>query len=217
MASLSKRKALPMILLSIMVPISLLVTFRLTGVLREPPTLETITIDEVRWQMERPTKNTLIKEKVEKTYIDDAISIFATVSIHRYYENSLARPYNNRDGIAFRVDVNATAIQGFIASLVVKFFPLDVNATIYTGAFLGGYNTTVTYVKSIGTNTDTAYVEAKVSRSPCSLMVPAHWVFIDQTLENHQLRVNIEVTYSNETTHQTIVVPIVLKLLIVSI
>lgn len=205
-----------MVLLSIMVPISLLVTFRLTGVLREPLTPETITVESVEWEMERPQNYIDIKDTVKNTYGTDAVSITVSIIIHDYHENGLRDPYWGRDGIGFTVNANATAIKGLIASIVVKFFPSDVNATTYTGAFLGSYNTTVTCVKEIGTNTDIAYVEAKVLRSPCSLRIPAEWIFDDQNIENHHLRVNIEVTYSNELTYRTAVIPIILDVLVVT-
>jgi len=206
-----KRKALPMVLLSIMIPISLLVTFRLTGVLHEPLTPETITIDEVVWQIERPSEDTLIKEEIEKTYTNDAISMFTTLSIHRYYENAPENPYWHRDGIAFQVDVNATAVQGSIVSVAVE-FNRDTNSTIYINPTFASYhNVTVTRIEGIGTSAGVTYIGAKVIKPPCSLMMPAHWVFTDQNLENHQLKVSGEVTYSNGETYQTIVAPIVLK------
>ena len=214
---LPKRKALPMVLLSILVPTSLLVTFRLTGVLREPPTPETITIDEVAWQIERPSKYTRIEEIVENAYKDHTVLIKASVSIHSYFENGLADPYWNRDGIAFRVDVSATAVQGFIVSIAVE-FNRGTNSTIYINPTWASYhNVTVTRIKGISTSTGVTYIEAKVTKSPCSLMMPAHWVFTDQNLENHQLKANVEITCSNGETYQKMVVPIVLNVLIVSI
>ncbi len=211
------RKWIAFSLLAVVLPVSLMVTLRLTGILPEPQTPETITIDEVEWEMERASEYVRIEETVENTYTNSAIRVNTSVSIHSYFENGLADPYWNRDGIAFRVNINATTLEGSITSIVVRFFPSDVNATIYTGAFLRSYNNTITYIKHIGTNTDIASVEARVSRTPCFLAVPAHWVFTDQNLENHQLKVNIKITYSNEETYQTIVIPIILKALIVSI
>jgi len=204
-----------LLVLSIVVPVSLLTTFRLTGVLREPPTPETITIDEVLWQMERPSKYTHIEENAENAYTDDAISITASVSIHSYFENGLADPYWNRDGIAFRVNINTTTLEGSIASIVVKFLPSDVNSTIYINpTFSSYYNVILTRIKGIGSSTGVNYIEAKVSGSPCSMRLPSYWVFTDQNLENHLLRVNVEVTYFNRTTYRKIVAPIILEVLI---
>ncbi len=217
MATLSKRKALPMVLLSMTVPICLLVTFRLTGVLREPPAPETITINEVRWQMERPSKYTRIKENVENAYTDYVISINASVSIHTYYENDLADPYWKRDGIAFQVNINATTLEGFIGSIVVEFFPSDVNSTMYFSPTFSRYhNVILRRIEGVSTSTGVTYIEAKASGSPCSMRLPSYWVFTDQNLENHLLRVNVEVTYFNGTTYRKIVAPIILEVLITS-
>ena len=213
-----QRRWVPIALLSIIAPMSLLVAFRLTGVLREPPTPETITIDEVAWQMERPSKYTRIEEIVENAYEDHTVLIKASVSIHSYFENGLADPYWNRDGIAFRVNVNATAFEGSIASILVEFSPLSVNSTIYFNPTFASYhNVTVTRIKGIGTSTGVTYIAGKVSGSPCSLRLPSHWVFTYQNLENHQLKVNIRITYSNGETYQTIVLPIILRVLVISI
>jgi len=205
-------------LLSIIALLISLGAFWLAGVLRGSLTPETFTVDVVAWEMERHSKYTRIEEIVENVYNNYTVLINASVSIHSYFENGLAAPYGNRDGIAFTVSVNATAFEGSIASIVVEFLPLSVNSTIYFDlTFSRYYNVTVTRIKGIGANTGVTYIEGKASGSPCSMRLPLHWVFTDQNIENHQLKVNIKVTYSNGETYQTIVVPIVLNVLIVSI
>jgi len=52
--ALSRLKWIFLGFLSIMVPIGLLATFRLTGVLQESPKPETITVESVDWNMSRP-------------------------------------------------------------------------------------------------------------------------------------------------------------------
>ena len=99
MVSVSGRKLASVTLLSIMLLISLLAAFRLTGVLREPPAPEAFTANEAMWEMKRPPKYTRIAEFVENAYSDDAISISTSVSLYEYFENSLRDPYWNRDGI----------------------------------------------------------------------------------------------------------------------
>jgi len=213
-----QRRWVPIALLSIIAPMSLLVAFRLTGVLREPPTPETIKVESVGWEMERPQNYINIKDTVKNTYGTDVALITASIIIHDYHENGLRDPYWGRDGIGFTVNVNATAIKGLIASIVVKFLLSDVNTTIYVNPTFASYhNVTVTRIKGIGASAGVTYIEAKVSGLPCSLRMPVEWVFDDQNLENHQLGVNVEVTYSNGETYQKIVVPIVLKVVIVSI
>ncbi len=200
-------------ILSIVVPVGLLTTFRLTGVLHEPPTPETVTKCEVTWEMERPQKFTDIKDTVENTYGTDAVSISASIGIHDYHENGLRDPYWGRDGIGFTIKVNATAFRGFIASIVIKFSLSEGNSTVYiTQTFASYLNVTVTRVKGIGTSMGVTCIEAKVSGSPCSLRMPVEWVFNDQNIENHHLIVDAQVTYSNEETYRTIVLPIVLRL-----
>jgi len=205
-------------LLSIIALLILLGAFWLAGVLHGSLTPETFTVDVVAWEMERPSKYTRIEEIVENVYNNYTMLINASVSIHSYFENGLAAPYENRDGIAFTVSVNATAFEGSIASIVVEFLPLTANSTMYFNPTFSRYsNVAMTRTKGIGSDTGVNYIEGRVSGSPCSMRLPSHWVFTDQNIENHQLEVSAKVTYSNGGTYQTIVVPIVLNVLIVSI
>jgi len=212
MVLLSSRKAVPMVLLSILAPISLLVAFRLSGVLREPFASERFTVDEIMWEMERPSEYTRIEKVIESAYTDYLISIDSSVSVHEYFENGLARPYNDRDGLSFEVNVNATAIGGFIESIAIAFYR-DTDSIVYAAQKFSSYqNVILTHIKGLSSDTDIKYIGAKVTKSPCSVMVPAHWVFTDQGLENHRLEVDIEVTFSDgEKNDQRIVMPIILK------
>jgi len=202
-----------MVLLSILAPISLLVAFRLSGVLREPFASERFTVDKVMWEMERPSEYTRIEKVIESTYTDYLISIDSSVSVHQYYENGLARPYNGRDGISFEVNVNATAIEGFIEFVAIEFYR-DANSTVYAAHKFSNYqNVIVTHIKGLSRDTDLTYIGAKVTKSPCSMIMPAYWVFTNQGLENHLLEVDVEVTYSNGATYRKIVAPIILEVL----
>ena len=73
-------------LLSIIVPVSLLATFRLTGVLPEPPKPETITVETVSWNMSRPSDFTTVDERVENVYADDVALVRLGIFIGGYYE-----------------------------------------------------------------------------------------------------------------------------------
>lgn len=226
MTLLSKRKALPIVLLSIMVPISLLVTFRLTGVLREPSTPETITLDEVTWQMERPSGHVYVNERVENSYTSLEVSARIGVFIASYEENSRSIPFvygsKGRDGVTFRPYVNLTFTQGFVESILIKFRLLEANASLFvhsehediTNPPLKEYNTSVTEVKWYAENLGTAFIKAEALQSPCGLETQVYWIFNDENDQGRRLEVALEVIYFDETAHQKITVPIILAVLI---
>jgi len=103
-------------------------------------TPETFTVETVAWEMERPSKYTEIDEIVENIYSNYTALINASVSIHSYYENGLSDPYWNRDGIAFQVNVDATAFEGSFTSVVAEFLPLTVNSTVYFNPTFSRYS-----------------------------------------------------------------------------
>jgi len=207
------RKWIALSLLAVVLLVSLLATLKLTGILAEPPPPEIIILDEVRWQVERPSKYARIGETVKSTYTDYAIAVNTSVSIHRYYENGLSDPYWNRDGVPFRVSTNATIQEGFIASIVVEFLSSDVNFVTYVNPTFARYhNARVTRIEGIDTSTGVTYIEVEVSGSPCSMRLPLHWVFTDQNLEDHCLTVNVGVTHFDGTTYRKIVAPVILEM-----
>jgi hypothetical protein len=73
---MSRRRWTSLALLSIMIPVGLLATFRLTGVLEEPPTPEIITTETVKWSMQRPAETIFeIGETIENSYADNDTQI----------------------------------------------------------------------------------------------------------------------------------------------
>jgi len=208
------RKWIAFSLLAVVLPVSLLATLRLTGILPEPPKPETITVESADWRIQRPQRYMDIKDTVENTYSNDSVSITVRISIHDYHENGLRAPYWGRDGVGFTANVSAAALKGFFTSIVVEFLPSDDNSTIYiTQTFSRYHNTTVTRIKGIGTTTGVTCIEAKVSGSPCGLHMPIEWIFKDQNTDNHHLKVNFVVTYSDELTYRRAVMPIILDVI----
>lgn len=203
-----------LLILSIVVPVSLLVTLRLTGILQEPPTLETITAESVSWRLDRPSMTVeLVDERIENALNNDEASVGIGVQITSYRENSGSWPFDGRDGVTFRVHVNATMEPGFAASFAVGFRPINPNAFVFVRSdALVSHNATVNRMKRIGTSTSEPYILATVVDSPCYLSTQVHWVFYDQNLEEHQLRVTFEFTYRNTSMYKTLVLPILLEM-----
>ena len=212
---LTKRRWTSIALLAVVLPISLLVAFRLTGVLPEPAEPETITLEAVSWITERPSRIITIDERVENAYADEEAAVGIGVHIHEYLENALMPPFWGRDGISFGTEINVTVLSGFLVSMVVRYYPMDENATICVSEmFLEQSNITITEMKQIGTKTTDAYIMAQFSNQSSYLRTEVYWVFNDENTENHKLNVKLEVTYNNGINYLKTVLPITLEMLI---
>jgi len=205
----SKRKLASITLLSIIAPISLLALFRITEVLPEPAT-ETILADIVIWSYSRPSRDFVIEETIKSIYQNAQVSVEVGTLVSRYFENAPELPFDYRDGITFRVTINIDGIQGF-SSFILKFRPNDTNATLYVNkTFLVAYNATVRDMQQIGTDVTEAFIKVRPSSSLSGLDAHVYWVFDDENFENHQLRVSLEVIYSEGSILRKMVLPILL-------
>ena len=208
------RRWMSLAILGILVPVGLLVTFRITGILQEPIAApENITVEAVSWQMDRPSKTLeFSSQRVENSYINNDVSVGIGVQIHAYRDDSLSLPFDGRDGVEFGVYVNATFEPGLAASFAVRFCPIDYNAVVFVSQqALVTDNITVTRMKQISTDAE-AYILAKATSSSCYLSTQVYWVFKAQNIEDHQLKVVLEFTYRNISFYKKVVLPIVLEM-----
>jgi hypothetical protein len=218
-----KRKWIAITFVAIILPISLLTTFKLTGIIPEPTVSEIITVDSVNWNMTRPLNPDggycNIGETVENTYVNNEVAVGLCVNAAEYVHDPSPEvgPYFGRDGVGFAVFANFSIPKGFGVSLVVKYLPTDDNATVYVET--SDYaviqeNVSVTDIRWFGTNENEAYAKAEILNSPCYLNIDAYWVFDDQNSIDHTLNVTLEATYFNGTTYRRIVLPVTLQILI---
>ena len=207
------RKILSLVVLGVVLPLGLLAAFRTAGILGEPPALETVTKEAVCWQIDRPSNDVDLIERVENTYTNDEVSLGIGVHIAEYEENELGYIYEGGDGVELHVYVNATMNPAFAVSFAVKFYPIDYDASVWVREdFQVKHNVTVTHMKGIGTNASEAYVSATVTDSPSHLRVITYWLFNDQNIKDHQLKVVLEFTYRNTSTYKKLVLPILLDM-----
>jgi hypothetical protein len=214
----TKRKWLALSLVAVVIPISLLLTFRLTGILSEPLEPETIALEAVSWQMDRPKLNpydTLhINEIIKNGYSGNYTSMEIGVHVWDYVEDWSWIPFEYRDGITFTVNVTATAAEGRVESVSLRCYVLDADASveISTVEALKEYNVKVTKMRCYGTHPSAAYVEAEALGSSCGLFTQVWWIFDDENSEDHTLKATSEILYHNGTTYHKIVVPIILQM-----
>jgi hypothetical protein len=212
-------------LAAVILPLSILTTFKLTGIIPEPVAPEVTVVDTVNWNMTRPLNPDggvyNIGEMVENTYADNEATIRVRVNIAEYENDPYPTmgPYFGRDGVVFTVFANFSISKGFGVSLVIKYLTMDDNATIYvqTSSYaVIQENASITDIKWFGTNKNEAYAKTEILNSPCYLGIQAYWVFDDQSTINHALNVTLEATYFNEAAYKKVVLPVTLEMLIPS-
>ena len=207
-------------LLSVIVPVSLLVTFRLTGVLPEPPTPETITVETVSWNMSRPADIVTIDEWVKNSYLDEIVSASLSVHVAGYRENWPILPSDGDDDIidlGIVADVNVS--DGFVRSLVVRFPKTDSHTTLYIERHpetIRLDNLKLERIRDPATERREAYLETTGLNQPknCSLEILSFWVLQDRNNLNHWITVTFEATYYNGTTWKKIEIPIQLGVVV---
>ncbi|MGQ9506382.1 MAG: PPC domain-containing protein [Candidatus Bathycorpusculaceae bacterium] len=207
-----KRKWFAITFAAIILPLSLLTTLKLRGIIPEPITPETITLEPVTLQIERPLDWMYLREMVNGIYSNNGIRVNLSVHTSDYWENPSPGmpPFFGRDAITLLSYVNVTVERGFITYLVVRYHPMDANATIILNReFLIMENGTVKHLKSMGSDLSEAYVAAEASNTPSSLFIQSHWIFEDED-DEHKLQITLEVLHFNGTVYEKMAIPTIL-------
>ena len=204
------------LLLSLIIPIGLLATFKITGVVREPATVsETITLEPVKWELERPGGMITIKDTVESFYDDESISLCSSVYLGHY----LDFPEHEISPIIMNVtvtlptgfvnDVNITFWEGYEYS-EVGFFEVHAWPKFYSH---GENLSIVDYAHHLSGEGLKAFMELAGVNRPKSVHFSGivHWILgspIDQT---HVMEAAVELVYFNGTVYKRLVQPYQLK------
>ena len=212
------RRWIALSLLAVVLPVSLLATLRLTGILPEPPTPEIKTAEAAGWHMYRPKldpyHSLYLNQTIQNGYSNKEISTTMSIYIIHYFEDWSESPFEYRDGVSFQLNVTSDSLQGYIESILLKYYVLDLNASVAIGTreAVKEYDVEVTKMHCYGTYPSAAYVEAQALGPSCGLFTQVWWIFDDENSEDHTLKATSEILYYNGTTYQKIVVPIVLEM-----
>ena len=204
------RKWLSIALIGIIVPVSLLTAFKITGIIPEPPQPETIAVDAVGSNVTRPSQLTTFARWVENNYSDGVTFVVLKVAINTYHVgDGTYAPYN---WLNPKIVATANTTQGFIHSMVVRFVRADIQSriNIITDPWLlMAYNLSIEKIKDRPI-TDAGYITTAALGKPndCNLTSSIDWVFIDAGNQSHTLTITLETTVYNGTAYQKIVLPI---------
>ena len=204
--------------LVVIVPVGLLATFRLTGVLHEPLTPETITVDAVSWNMNRPAEYVILNEIVRNSYVDGAASANLSFIAWTYCEDELSYPYYNKDHIKSGIIATVNVSEGFVYSVIVRFSMSDVYAFLDIIEDPDFVKLDNLVKKEISNNINSCEALLKTvavnEASYCSLEIWVFWIFLDQNSADHLVTVDLEVTYFNGSVYKRVIVPIMLEVVI---
>lgn len=208
-------------LLSIIIPVTLLASFRLTGIQPEPQTPQTITVETVSWNMTRPRSIDIIAidERVSNSHVDDIASVNLAIQVGGYRE-SAPRYWlwkGGYDEIDLSVAVTANISKGFVYSIVIELSNIDAQADVI---IIDGESWMQLHNLEIVELDDSSYrhkawIEASSFGQPLDsvLGIIVFWDFFDQNIADHFMSVTAEVTYFNGSTWQKVTVPIQLGVL----
>lgn len=208
---MEKLKAI--LILSVVLPVSLLVTFRLTGILEEPPIPEFRMGDTVVWSAKKFQSTRTLSEPVESFYQDDAVSINFTIIIGTYHVYSPR--YGLKDWVGLSIVATANTSFGFIHSMDINFSRTDGDSfldPINDPDNIKTYGVSIWRHDSLATSTSEAHVMAKAGNqtSYAYLSILADWVFFNKDSDN-SLTITLETTIFNGTAYIRTIMPIQLE------
>lgn len=212
MKRLSHREWLSVVLLSIIIPVGSLTTFRLTGILQGPTTVsETTTLEAVRWEFQRPGHYTYIDDWLGDEYVEDGLSARFRMVFGIYEENSSVR--YGADYITLGINISSTTTKpGVSIESVCVVFHRDSQSSLvdWINTYFIFQNLSLQDVSS-GRTTQENYNEAYVRLTGLShpegicFWATAEWSLITPNTQTHQMEVTYELIYYNGTAYKKIV------------
>jgi hypothetical protein len=210
----SKKKISSMILLSMLVPMSLLATLRIVGIVPEPPRTETITVETVTWNMSRPPAHKpSINNWVNNSYGDFHHFVNFDIRVANYVENDEVFG----DYLEFWLYLNADVDDGYIRFVTVRFLEIDTQAHLDILEDPDSHdllNLSVTAIRD-SRRTDEPCIEATGLNRPeqALLSMPVYWRFRDENNVDHWVTITAEITYFDGEAYQKAAIPISLGVL----
>ena len=218
---LNGRNLKVLMLLSVVLPIGVLVSFRLAGILQEPP-IETTTLEAVKWEFQRPhpDQSVPIYNDLNATYVGNGLSVTFSLELWKYLNGSMSW-IPPGDWIDMGIRINATVIEpdGFFDDVNIIFRndsqPSHVNL-LHTSLEYANLSLADIAEERNPESYTKAYVKlSAVNRqNRVYFSAFAQWNLLDASSNIvHQLEVTYELTYYNGTTYNKIIQPFQLKLL----
>jgi hypothetical protein len=201
------------VFLSVILPVSLLVGFRISGVTNGPVAVaETSTLSPTTWECERLGVSINILKTVQSSYVSDA-SILTQALMGDYLTDSV---YGGSDYIDFNLSLTFTATQGILDNVnitfieeshsVIDFFDISV----WPGPSGRLDNLSLTnYADWTQTTGLKAFLSLKGVDNPSKAYFTGsiNWIFYDNYTQSHHLEISAATTYYNGSSYKKIIQP----------
>ena len=208
------RKTVSVVLLAVVLPVSLVVAFRLLG--GGTRISENITLDPVVWTFQRPHPNqhVIMEDKLEPSYSSDGLS----ATFYMWLSDYIPRVGSlNYDTLRIKLAMNATATNpnGFIESVCVVFRKDQISRVLWVTTGFNFQNLsledlahgyrwkTQAYIKLAGVNHASSVYARAV----------ALWMLESPNTQSHQMEAAYEIVYYNGTAYNRVVQPFQLNIL----
>jgi hypothetical protein len=204
----------------VIVPIGLLTTFRIGGILRGPLTIsENKTLDAVSWSMERPAGSIKIGNLLRHVCSGD-VSVNSTVFIDDYHDHF--SDYGGSDFMNMQVNVTASVGGGFINLINITFWEDYESSQVnffednaWPKYYANAENLSIIRHDDFRAGPGLkAFVELSGVNSPKSVSFGcfADWVLRSPQNYTHQMEIRFELVYFNGTAYKSIVQPFQLQI-----
>jgi len=211
-------------LLSFIVPISLLVTFRLTGLLHGPVAIaENTVLDVIMWEAERPDTPSQPLNIMDGVYLDSLyekeIKLAQWTLVADYDPSSME--YSGLPEVILNFNLTASTPKGFIHSINLTaeeknyaYAWVDYLQDLLLGEEYRPRNLTITDFQDCHTGLNqSAFIHLTSVSYPSevSFWISIRWLFYGPYNQTHVLDVTSEVIYYNGTVYKRVVQPFQLK------
>ena len=210
-----KKKWVSITLLSIILPVGLLISFRLTGILPEPSQPQIIEVETIGWNISKQKTSVTLNEIVESHYENDDVdgSVNFTIIIGTYHVGDPSYDYDDWLDLAIHCSANTN-------STIIYLVKINFSQTDSASSFriskdpdrVETLNLDMSTHDSEATSTGEGYVVAKATNQTnhVFLGVVADWGFFNKEA-NHAITVTLETTIFNGTAYVKPVIPILLR------
>lgn len=205
------------LLLSVILPISLLTSFKLSGILHEPLTIaETTVLDAANGDFERPYGTAIMNETVKASYSQERISANFSICLTNFM--SIFSLYEDSDVVCILTNVTAVLEQGFVNNINITFFEEYQYSQIWFHepqnwpSVYDDYEnlTFIDYTHALQQKSLKAFMEFAGTSRPKSVHLSVrgiYWVLRTQKNTAHKLNINMELTYFNGTAYKKVIQP----------
>jgi len=199
-----------LLILSVAVPVALLTSFKLTGILPQIKITETKTLETIEWEFQRPDNYLAIEKTLRVPFVQNGLSATFNLMIDQYVPGSLMF----RDDwvyVTIMMNFTVTNPNAFIKSVDVT-FSMDnqsrLGMPVTRDVVYSAENLSLTGHSWSHEGTK-AYMSFEGTGRPKSAYLSAWdiWILISSFDQIHQLDVAYELTYYNGTVYNKVIQP----------